>query len=122
MLACPHVSGQVGQHRGTLLPFLAPPFDVGVGEVVAEAVRSRPLASRRSGETGLVPDTVEHLPTVAAVTWLPVVDTKNVRRDRPNRAADIRSQPAGTSVTSLLSGSRRERCPWRTRRRGCSRG
>jgi hypothetical protein len=45
------------------------------------------------------------------VTWLPVVETKNVRRDGPNRAADIRSQPARTSVTSLVSGSRRERLP-----------
>ena len=32
------------------------------GEVVTEVVRSRLLASRRSGETGLVPDAVERLP------------------------------------------------------------
>jgi hypothetical protein len=31
----PHVSGQVGQHRGDVCALPGPPFDVGVGEVVA---------------------------------------------------------------------------------------
>jgi hypothetical protein len=58
----PHVSGQVGQHRGDVCALPGPPFDVGVGEVVAEVVRSRLPATRRSWDTGLVPDAVEHLP------------------------------------------------------------
>jgi hypothetical protein len=54
---------------------------------------------------------VKIFPTVAAVTSLPVVETKNVRRAGPNRLRDSRSQPARTSATGLVSGSRRERLP-----------
>ena len=43
-------------------------------------------------------------PTVAAVTWLPVEETKNVRRDGPNRAA--RCPVAGGQDLGDLAGQR----------------
>ena len=49
--------------------------------------------------------------TAATVTSLPVEETKNVPLDGPNRARVTRSQPARISVTSTVSGSRRERLP-----------
>jgi hypothetical protein len=71
---------------------------------MAEVVGPRLLTAHRSRETGLVPDTVEHLPTVAAVTWLPAAEVKNVPRVGPNRARVIRSQSARTSLTSPVIG------------------
>ena len=49
-------------------------------------------------------------PTVAAVTWLPVAETKNVRREA-NCARDVRSQASRISMTWSVSGSLRLRLP-----------
>jgi hypothetical protein len=50
------------------------------------------------------------VPTAAALTWLPVAETKNVRRDAKCRDETC-WQAVSTSMTSLVTGSRRLRLP-----------
>ncbi len=79
---------------------------------MAQVVGPRLLAARRPRADRPGPRSAgRSCATVAPVTWLPVAETKNVPRDGPNRARVTRSQRARTSVTSPVSGSRRDRLP-----------
>jgi len=79
--------------------------------MVPEIVGPGLLAACCPRQPGLIPNAVEHFPTVAAVTGLPVEEAKNVRRDGPNLFFDAYSQAASTSATSAVIGSLRLRLP-----------
>src|SRR3954454_16435429 len=58
----PHVTRQVGQHRGDVVAGGHPSVDIGVGEVMPEIVGSWLLAGHGPRQPGLVPDAAEYLP------------------------------------------------------------